>query len=818
MGLASALSTALTGLTAAETQIDTVGNNLANSQTVGFKSSETVFATQFLQTLGLGSEPTESSGGTNPRQTGLGVQVAEITPDFSQGTIEISASPSDLAIQGDGFFIVESSTGEQLYTRNGIFKTNAQNELVTVTGQRLLGFGVDDSFQLQETELVPLEIPLGSASSAKATTQVVLQGTLTPTGDLADTAEVLESAVLGDGIVPQPDVSDVIFNPSPEPDESLVAVNHVDGGGSHAEGSVFRYKFTFVDDTTGTESIASEEIVVTVPPGNTAPDNAIQLLSLPDAAGEYSQVNIYRTTNGGSDFFLLDSAVPGGNYTDDNSVALSATALDETSLTGNYTYKITFFKNGSEESRPSMTLPAQNVTNGRLHLRDLPTPPVPVGSEFPAYDEIRIYRNLSTDPSTFYLVDSVNPGDDYTDSKTDAQISDLTNPLNQVLDEDGPKISSNTLLTNVLRRDEDVYENIFAEGTLSFTGRKGGRSLTEKTFTVTDTTTVQQFIDFVEDALGIRVSSDDPQNPVPSSINNLLGATTPTLSSGISIQGGKIRIVSNNGEDNAISLGLSAFQIDTEDGNLETPSIGFGSVQDARGRSAVSDFIMYDSLGIPLNVRITAVLESRTGTTSTYRWFADSADNDPLVGEEIGVGTGLITFDGEGNFVSSSNDTLTIERRNVPSASPLDVEIDFSQISGLQAGNSSLNASYQDGSAPGTLNNFSISEDGNVRGVFTNGVTRDLGKIQLARFSNPTGLEQRGLNMYVTGANSGLPVVSDAGSNGLGTIISGAVELSNTDIGKNLIDLVLATTHYRGNSRVITAAQQLLDELLNLRR
>src|SRR5687767_9351345 len=154
MGLASALTTALTGMTAAETQIDVAGNNLANSQTVGFKASSSVFATQFLQTQGLGSAPTTTTGGTNPRQTGLGVRVAEITPDFTQGTIEISSNPSDLAIQGDGFFMVEGSQGEVLYTRNGVFKTNSQNELVNVTGQRVLGFGVDGSFEVQQTTLV----------------------------------------------------------------------------------------------------------------------------------------------------------------------------------------------------------------------------------------------------------------------------------------------------------------------------------------------------------------------------------------------------------------------------------------------------------------------------------------------------------------------------------------------------------------------------------------------------------------------------------------------------------------------------------------
>ena len=127
MGLASALSTALTGLTAAETTIDVVGNNVANSNTVAFKSSEAVFSTQFLQTQGLGSGPTADRGGTNPRQIGLGVKVAEISPDFTQGTIEISSNPSDLAIQGDGFFIVEGLNGETLYTRNGLFKTNSLN-------------------------------------------------------------------------------------------------------------------------------------------------------------------------------------------------------------------------------------------------------------------------------------------------------------------------------------------------------------------------------------------------------------------------------------------------------------------------------------------------------------------------------------------------------------------------------------------------------------------------------------------------------------------------------------------------------------------
>src|SRR5262249_27307111 len=158
MGLASALSTALTGLNAAEATIDVSGNNVANSNTVGFKSSNVQFATQFYQTRSLGSAPTAVQGGTNPLQVGLAAKVAEITPDFTQGTLQVSGSPSDLAIQGQGFFIVDGGQGDHLYTRNGVFKTNANNELVTITGQRLLGLGVNSSFQVQNTALQPITI------------------------------------------------------------------------------------------------------------------------------------------------------------------------------------------------------------------------------------------------------------------------------------------------------------------------------------------------------------------------------------------------------------------------------------------------------------------------------------------------------------------------------------------------------------------------------------------------------------------------------------------------------------------------------------
>ena len=111
-----------------------------------------------------------------------------------------------------------------------------------------------------------------------------------------------------------------------------------------------------------------------------------------------------------------------------------------------------------------------------------------------------------------------------------------------------------------------------------------------------------------------------------------------------------------------------------------------------------------------------------------------------------------------------------------------------------------------------------IGEDGTIRGVFSNGVTRDLGQLQLARFANPVGLEARGLNMFAKGINTGLPVQGGPGENGIGSVIGGALELSNTDIGRTWSSWCWPVPSTEAIAVVITTSQQLLDELLNLRR
>ena len=127
----------------------------------GSRRLEASFTAVAPVSYGLGAAPNGRSGGTNPIQVGTGVQLAGISTDFRQGSLRLSADPLDMAIEGDGFFILQGSGGEQLFSRNGDFHVNADGEIVSAAGDRLLGFPVDANFQLNRSELAPLKLPAG---------------------------------------------------------------------------------------------------------------------------------------------------------------------------------------------------------------------------------------------------------------------------------------------------------------------------------------------------------------------------------------------------------------------------------------------------------------------------------------------------------------------------------------------------------------------------------------------------------------------------------------------------------------------------------
>lgn len=562
MGLTSAMNTSLNGLQLNEVSIDVLGNNIANAGTNGFKASTVRFQTQLARTLSVGSRPTATQGGTNPRQIGLGASVSVISKDFTQGSVTNSSSPSDLAIQGNGFFILNGPNG-RVYSRNGNFSLNSNSKLVNDQGMFVMGYGVDRDFNVVKTQLVPMTIPIGNLNIAQQTTSLSLTGALFPAGKLATQGSISTSEVMTDTVAAAP--------------------------------------------ATGT-----------------------------------------------------------------------------------------------------------------------------------------------------------------------SLLSDLVNG------------NGDSLFT--------VGQN------LSLALRKGGRTVEAGHLTVTAATTVDDLMQFYSDTLGVQSGGTIPND----------GGTGGQP--GVTISGGQITIVGNAGSVNDVDVTVG----DLVSGTTVVP-LSFLKSQNANGESTGTDFVIYDSLGQPINVRVSAVLEQINPSQTTYRYYIESPDN---AGGIVGLSNGTVEFDSLGRVSNGGVTTFSLDRSDTAAVSPMQVTIDFTGITGIStaAAGSKLDLQSQNGAPPGTLQNFIIDESGVVNGVFDNGLIRPLGQVVLARFANPEGLIEDGSTTFKEGVSSGTPALVEPATFGVGTIRAGAIELSNTDIGKSLVDLIVASTNYRGNARVIQSVTQLVDELLNLAR
>src|SRR6185312_6558191 len=134
------------------------------------------------------------------------------------------------------------------------------------------------------------------------------------------------------------------------------------------------------------------------------------------------------------------------------------------------------------------------------------------------------------------------------------------------------------------------------------------------------------------------------------------------------------------------------------------------------------------------------------------------------------------------------------------------------------SGNTEARVSASDGAAAGILSSYTVSNTGQIVGVFSNGLKQTLGQLALANFNNVNGLEKIGDSMFRSTVNSGLAQVGSAGSAGLGLITSGALEMSNVDLAQEFTNLVIAQRGFQANSRIITTSDEILQELVNLKR
>lgn len=181
------MSSALSGLRNHQVMLDVVGNDIANVSTVGFKSSTTLFSDVLTQTLRGAGAPAGGLGGTNPAQIGLGSRLAGTVQSFSQGALQLTGRTTDLAIQGDGFFVVASGD-QQMYTRAGSFTLDAAGSLTTSDGMLVQGWQADTTGQINTNGPIgSVQIRVGDLLAPSQTEAVELGGNLSSEAAIGST-------------------------------------------------------------------------------------------------------------------------------------------------------------------------------------------------------------------------------------------------------------------------------------------------------------------------------------------------------------------------------------------------------------------------------------------------------------------------------------------------------------------------------------------------------------------------------------------------------------------------------------------------------
>ncbi|MBL0927871.1 MAG: flagellar hook-basal body complex protein [Phycisphaerales bacterium] len=580
MGSTTALFTGLSGLNANARRLEVIGNNIANVNTTAFKSNRMLFSTTFARNYNLGSQPAETSGGTNPFQVGLGVNVAGTQRNFANGAVGATGIPTDMALEGDGMFIVKRGS-QQLFTRSGAFQLNSRNDLVTVTGERVQGYGVDDRFNIVAGRVQDMNIPLGVLKLAEATRNVNFSGNLNADGTVATAGTSLVFGAL-----------------------------RVGGSGA----------------------------TLTTP----------------------------------------------------------LTGLD--------------------------------------------------GTPFADGDRITI---------------------------------------------DG--------------------------------AQRGGKTVPVRTFTVTATTTVGDFMSFLQNTLGV----------VPNGGRSSGDPTPSTEPGGFAIDtNGVVTFTGNWGSMNDLKLVAGDIRVTDSGGVAKANPFTITKAQAATGESVRTGFVVYDSLGTPRNVDLTMVLSAKDSTGTHWRAFLHSADDTDGLHLEDGArgGTGfvelvpLLSFNTQGRLTSTPSIPMSLDLSQEGVIDPLNVTLNLGQGADTvtafsnTGGSSQIAAVSQDGAALGTLSSFAVNDNGVITGGFTNGLTRTIGQVVIARFTNAAGLVDAGNNLFSVGPNSGEAVITVPTEFGTGRVVGGALEGSNVDLSQEFINMILTSTGYSASSRVITTTDQLIQQLLALAR
>lgn len=414
---------------------------------------------------------------------------------------------------------------------------------------------------------------------------------------------------------------------------------------------------------------------------------------------------------------------------------------------------------------------------------------------------------LARQTNNVYMTGNLNAGGDLPSQGSLINFAGMSLVSGPIGGPGGNALDTTSLLVDI-QNGSNPGNPLFAAGqTIQLNGaEKGNRTLPIADLSITATTTVQDLMTFLSQSLGVNAGSgNNPDGATP-------GVTLDPATGVISITG-------NAGAVNDIDLELADLRLLDSGGTYVSSPFTPSKAESADGESVRTTMLVYDSLGTPLTVDLSMVLESRGASGTTWRYYVESGDDSDVA---LAMGTGTIDFDVFGQLQTLDPVTVQMDRLNAGSADPLSFDLNFASgaggVTALADDTSQIAATGQDGVPIGTLSSFAVGANGIITGAFTNGITRTIGQVVLATFANPEGLVSEGSNLFAVGPNSGTAALTEPGTLGAGRIVGGSLELSNVDLSQEFINMILTSTGYSASSRVITTTDQLFQQLLVLGR
>ncbi|EAI8055119.1 flagellar hook protein FlgE [Campylobacter jejuni] len=836
----------VSGLQAHQVAMDVEGNNISNVNTTGFKYSRADFGTMFSQTVKIATAPTDGRGGSNPLQIGLGVSVSSTTRIHSQGSVQTTDKNTDVAINGDGFFMVSDDGGLTNYlTRSGDFKLDAYGNFVNNAGFVVQGWNINWDDQTIDSSRTPQNIFIdpGMHIPAAKSTEVAIKANLNSGLNIGTSSRNLYAldSVHGWNTKTQraEDENDTGTTQFYTTSKNAVEVTEkgVDAGSlfnANGQGLNLREgqgiwvsyadaKFTTA--TAGANGVFNENSQTTQQNvifwGNK--DNAVNLditlngvniqnaniRSLDEAIAYINTFTAPTDTRDGTGVKAVKKADGSGiEFVNDNADGTTDNmknidlVVKQTNTAGER-FRVTW--NQQNQNFTAATVKANGnsawITGGTAGLTEervqiitahkyvysstpVNIPPMYNPDGGPGYDPAN-QNNPGTAENNYFQ--AVQGGLLNTDSRTFRTTEDLR---------------------ELLQRDARYGVDYDGSGRFEIDGRDVNEGVK---VVVTE-----------NGNFAISNPNEIPQRPgfvMPGAPGTQDNRTTHNMSFNITAYSNKQGTVSTN---DAFTKIFKAF-----DGVL---TVG-GQIKESEQLklSAFSAGLeIYDSLGSKHTLEVQFVKQSTTQDGGN-EWQMIIRVPEPAEINTTGEGptniiVGTARFNNDGSLASYNPKTLNFSPNN-GAAPNQQIKLSFGTSGsndGLVSSNSAstLTGQATDGYTSGNLKPDAIRVDdkGNILGEFTNGKTFAVAKIAMASVANNSGLEEIGGNLFKVTANSGNIVVGEAGTGGRGEMKTSALEMSNVDLSRSLTELIIIQRGYQANSKTISTSDQMLQTLIQLKQ